>query len=339
MARHRTGSVRETLLELISLRDSLARQQDRARVTMLMMIATDPTTSTDEIATRIDVSPQSVKRWWSMYRRGGVAALLRSQTDETPALSQGSSASGRSDSHWLGFLNALPTNTSVVEWIEGFQRALTGLFDDVDRVSASVNTMCNLTTPESYAPKVTAMDFADVTEAPRIVIDAEGEDEILVQRLRDFSRRGFPVADFHPPLAVRVMFAGTAYLGSLFFWRHRSRPKIGEETVATIHGMKGFFEFVMSDAVARIRLAQPVIGEFDEAFNAFVVDIGLSRSQLRVALLLVQGHRQEEIARSLDLSVNTVRTHLQAIYERAGVSSAHEFIARYATPRFGGRKK
>ena len=45
----------------------------------------------------------------------------------------------------------------------------------------------------------------------------------------------------------------------------------------------------------------------------------LSPRELEVALLLIQGHRQEEIARRLSLSVKTVNTHKARLFQKLGV--------------------
>jgi DNA-binding NarL/FixJ family response regulator len=47
---------------------------------------------------------------------------------------------------------------------------------------------------------------------------------------------------------------------------------------------------------------------------------GLSARELEVALLLVQGRRQEEIAKRLSLSAKTVNTHKSRLFEKLGIS-------------------
>lgn len=52
----------------------------------------------------------------------------------------------------------------------------------------------------------------------------------------------------------------------------------------------------------------------------------LSRRELEVAQLVTEGLTHKEIARSLDIAPATVRNHLQAIHERAGVHSNAELV-------------
>ncbi|MGR4894703.1 response regulator [Stenotrophomonas sp. LARHCG68] len=56
----------------------------------------------------------------------------------------------------------------------------------------------------------------------------------------------------------------------------------------------------------------------------------LSPRELEVALLLIQGHRQEEIARRLSLSAKTVNTHKARLFQKMGVQD-NIALARLAT--------
>lgn len=56
----------------------------------------------------------------------------------------------------------------------------------------------------------------------------------------------------------------------------------------------------------------------------------LSPRELEVALLLIQGHRQEEIARHLSLSAKTVNTHKARLFQKMGVHD-NIALARLAT--------
>lgn len=56
--------------------------------------------------------------------------------------------------------------------------------------------------------------------------------------------------------------------------------------------------------------------------------VQLTASQKRVFDLLLKGISETEIATRLDLSVNTVHSHVSAIYSRFGVHSRPELLAR-----------
>jgi DNA-binding NarL/FixJ family response regulator len=48
--------------------------------------------------------------------------------------------------------------------------------------------------------------------------------------------------------------------------------------------------------------------------------------QREILTLLANGHSYEDIGLALDLSINTVRSHVRAIYERLGVSTKVEAV-------------
>lgn len=96
-------------------------------------------------------------------------------------------------------------------------------------------------------------------------------------------------------------------------------------------------------------VVSPVPPELDERQVSFVVVIygprewrdisievlcevyGLTRGQAGVARSLFAGHSVEKTAAALDLSLNTVRTHLKHIFTRCEVSSQRELLHLLAT--------
>jgi DNA-binding CsgD family transcriptional regulator len=77
------------------------------------------------------------------------------------------------------------------------------------------------------------------------------------------------------------------------------------------------------------------LGDRDEPF---VVPVGedvlhlrlakgtLSRQEIRVALFVAQGLSNEEISRQLNITGNTLRTHLRSIHKKMGSSSRKELL-------------
>jgi DNA-binding CsgD family transcriptional regulator len=71
---------------------------------------------------------------------------------------------------------------------------------------------------------------------------------------------------------------------------------------------------------------------------------GLTGGEERIALLAARGHRNDEIARELDLSPKTIEWNLTRIYRKLGVRSRTELAIRVtqtprATERDGGRRQ
>lgn len=69
----------------------------------------------------------------------------------------------------------------------------------------------------------------------------------------------------------------------------------------------------------------PITIEFDDAAE----EMKLSPREKEVAILIIGGHRNQEIADLLDISVGTVRTHIEKIYKKAVVKSRKEFANKF----------
>lgn len=69
----------------------------------------------------------------------------------------------------------------------------------------------------------------------------------------------------------------------------------------------------------------------DISIDVLIEVYGLTRGQAEVARSLFAGQCVEETAAALDLSLNTVRTHLKHIFSRCEVSSQRELLHLLAT--------
>ncbi len=56
--------------------------------------------------------------------------------------------------------------------------------------------------------------------------------------------------------------------------------------------------------------------------------LGLSSREIEVLTLLSEGNSNSELAAKLHVSVNTVKTHLQRVYEKLGVSHRGQAISK-----------
>jgi two-component system nitrate/nitrite response regulator NarL len=65
--------------------------------------------------------------------------------------------------------------------------------------------------------------------------------------------------------------------------------------------------------------------------------LGLSPRQRQILALVAQGRGNEEIAAELELSPNTVKFHIRALYSRLGVRNRVEAANQYAQMTRGGR--
>jgi len=129
----------------------------------------------------------------------------------------------------------------------------------------------------------------EITE--RIVKGDHGTRVIIVSVLED------------GPMPKRLLEAGASgYVG---------KGGDARELVRAIHDVAQGRRYLANNIAQNLALSNidGDVSPFDE----------LSPRELEVALLLVQGHRQEEIARRLSLSAKTVNTHKSRLFQKTGV--------------------
>jgi DNA-binding NarL/FixJ family response regulator len=76
-------------------------------------------------------------------------------------------------------------------------------------------------------------------------------------------------------------------------------------------------------------IARKVVQAFQRTRVSAEETVSLSSRELEVLSYLAKGYRYKEIADTLFLSVDTVRTHLHNIYEKLHVRSATEAVLKY----------
>ena len=127
------------------------------------------------------------------------------------------------------------------------------------------------------------------------VCDAAGDFLFVEPGFRDLLRQEWPSHAHHALPAVLTHLASA-----------------GAQAGFQGHAALFFIEVVQDKAFVRARARLPIDA--------------LSRRELEVAKLVTTGLTHKEIARSLDIAPATVRNHLQAIHERAGVHSSAELV-------------
>jgi LuxR family maltose regulon positive regulatory protein len=63
-------------------------------------------------------------------------------------------------------------------------------------------------------------------------------------------------------------------------------------------------------------------------FNTEIVKVRLSAQQKRILELLSKGHKNSEIIEITGLSLNTIRTHTKAVYQKLEVNNAMDAIVK-----------
>jgi DNA-binding CsgD family transcriptional regulator len=236
------------------------------------------------------------------------------------------------------FLTRMPATSNSLSWIVQFREALLLLFPDISRISISVNTGCDLVNPSAYSTDISivehmADELATVGDVNVQVI--ESNEPPSLQLLADFKAKGYPLEQFHEPVAIDYYIQDTAYVGTLFLWVVRSETPLPASTIERFRTLDPFIRFALSDLVARSQNSRPFDRAFNIALKQMTTDAQLSPQERRVVMLQLYGHKYEEIAERMLISKETVRKHIQSIYRKTGTKSNIELFAKYFTPRIG----
>jgi len=235
------------------------------------------------------------------------------------------------------FLGMLPITHHFPEWADAFRKALQTLLPDIDRITVSLDLHCDLLNPEAYQPKLLVLQSMatgakEVTSLNRG--DASDQEPLLEQLIDNLRRRNFPFDDYQKHHNFLYYYKDVAYLGSILLWREKHKKPISERTLQIMERLQRFFTLLLSDFIARHQVARPAEHAFNVALTELTTSKGLTTQEQRIIILQLLGFSYEEVAETLNVSLNTVRYHLRSIYNKTGAHSQSELFAKYFTPRF-----
>lgn len=78
-----------------------------------------------------------------------------------------------------------------------------------------------------------------------------------------------------------------------------------------------------------MRIARKIVGHFQQIKTAKAGPDGLTKREQEILSLLAKGYLYKEIADQLHISINTVRVHIQNVYEKLHVHSRSQAIMRF----------
>lgn len=245
----------------------------------------------------------------------------------------------------LTALPALSASRAIIEWCGILRRALQNLFGDIDHITINMNLQCPIDNPGDYKSLMVVHQNADsdklsVTPAPGDdATPLDHEAARLARFWQNLRETEFDIEKYHPPTVKFYYYGDTAYIGFMVFWRERGRQPISEETITAIERLRPFFIYAFSDFIARQYVVRPMDFIFRRALTDLKETITLTLQEERVLYLQLVGRSYEEIAQTLSISVNTVRTHVKSIYTKTGTHSQAEFVGKYFTPYLHSAKQ
>lgn len=285
-------------------------------------------------------SLSDVRRWMEHYHSSlgdkeyARQLMVGSAADREDTTAEIAAAESIIPNNILQFLTKLPTAHTVQEWVHGFRAAFQELLGDVDRITMMVNVQCPLAEPEAYNPSIAIVD--EVDEGKRLFVpipdDNTGDKiEELARLLATLRRQKFPFENYHVPKSFVYHYEG-AYLGVMILWRERNHEPISQCTLSIVESLRPFLVFLFSDLAARHQSVQPFDRIFQTVFEDKVTHTALTFQERRVVTLQLLGCSYDEIAESLHISVNTVRSHIKAISEKTGGYGRTHILAKYFKP-------
>jgi transposase len=238
----------------------------------------------------------------------------------------------------LLFLNSLPLRLKPQAWISEFRDALLRLLGDVDRMSISINTHCDLLDPHDYKPDLiishniaaSAGTVGSVTVVP-YELNEHSSDRILA----DLRRQGHSLDLYHEPHSFTYHYAGNAYLGTIFLWRLSAKQPISQQTIQTMVSLEPFIIFALSDLITRFHYAFPINNAFYNALVHMAKEARLTLLEKQAVSYRLNGLRYKEIASEMGKSEDAIRKYIASVHRKTNTRSLPEVFAKYFTPRLG----
>lgn len=98
--------------------------------------------------------------------------------------------------------------------------------------------------------------------------------------------------------------------------------------------LEALMEVYQGGSPMSMEIARKVVNFFKKPSSPYEVKNELTKRELEVLSSLAKGMRYKEIAKSLDIGVETVRTHLRNIYEKLQVKNATQAVLKYLNKDF-----
>lgn len=238
-------------------------------------------------------------------------------------------------------LNNLSTAHDVVEWAKEFRPVFQEFLGDVDRITITVNIQRNVINPE--AQDVVASLSKNLNLRPGgWVLDHLSPDSYEEENRRRYVlnqlRPDFPHDDYHPPRVLVLYYRDQFFMGGMILWRLKDKPPISQQTLAVVEQLKPFLTFLYSDLAARHQLSNPREAVINEIMKEVTTNAELTWQEQRVLMMQLLGFSYEEMAEQMNISINTVRSHVKSMYTKTKAHGPAQFLAKYLAPKLKDRK-
>lgn len=337
-------SVSESLEELEHVERVYRGRPEEVRARFLRVLRTQPELTFDEAAGAAGVPRRTAYRWWRVYQERALIGLLNlnlgrpvgSRKIPETVRKTNDVHSGLTADELLGLINGMPTQLGMLDGINGLRDRLMAILPDVDRISISVNTHCDLEDPGGYQPKLNISQRPEqgggIDEGVEVswIQGVQTPAEDILEQMR---KGGFPFDRYHPPVAFDLWYEGTADLGAIVFWREVDKSPISGETLARIETLRPFLIYVYSNLVIRHHYANPRDRVFYSSLRDMAERAQLTAQERRIISYRLMGYSYKRIAAELGRTEGAVKKQIASVHRKTGTQGHSELFAKYFTPR------
>lgn len=337
-------TVEESLEELEHFEQIYRGRPEELRARLLRVVRTQPELSFDEAAAVAGVPRRTAYRWWSVYEERALIGLMNMNLGR-PVGSRKSREKSRisptvvdrpSAAELIDLMNGMPMQLSMLDGINGLRDRLMTLLPDVDRISISVNTHCDLEDPGGYQPKLNISQRPErgrgIDEGVEVswIHGVQTPAEDMLEQMR---KGGFPFERYHAPVAFDLWYEGTADLGALVLWREHDKPRISQDSLDLIERLRPFLIYVFSNLVIRHHYANPRDRVFYSSLRDMAVRAQLTAQERRIISYRLMGYSYKKIAAELGRTEGAVKKQIASVHRKTGTQGHSELFAKYFTPR------
>jgi DNA-binding CsgD family transcriptional regulator len=236
--------------------------------------------------------------------------------------------------NWPSFLNRLPVTSDRAKWMDELRAALLELFPDVARIAININVYCDPIRPPEICEDPISVRFSSNGKKGSLAVTPLANTSIIEEFEAETGK--FVALDkYHPPKYFHYFHESGQYMGSMIFFRFIEKPATSAKTFETMASLEPFIKYVYAAFLAMQNAAKPFGAAFRDAQSTMEHEAGFSTQERKVMTLKVCGYSYKQIASHLDISLNTVRSHIKAIHRKTGTRSYTELFAKYFVPVAG----
>ncbi len=226
-------------------------------------------------------------------------------------------------------------STDSIQALQSLQGALCSFFTDAETIVVSTNLYASFEVASEREPIICLMHTAGIGTDTQISVAVQGKDGRLPSAilLGKFFHQNSNSSDLAAPI-VGHYHSKFGYLGTILIPRVSSIHQ-NDANLQVVNDRNEFFQERFVDCIKQVQFHDP----YALLFRKRIVDIAqkcsLTYRECEVFAYHIFGKSYTQIGAYMDISSNTVRTHVNAIHRKTGTHGLAELFVKYFTPSGG----